>query len=127
MIRRDLLEVVDRPLTQQERRLLAHALALDSAAIDFREQASHLHVCAQSRSSWPLLEFTAEPGTAPVSYNSLVVAQLQYWAGEHAFALSVYQESGFLKGMLCWCLTGNAEPESWPEHQALVTFTDGDA
>jgi hypothetical protein len=127
MIKRELLEAIDRALTEREQLLLSHALVRDSAPQEFRDQVARTRVRAQSRSTWPILEFRVDSSARSAVPDSLVVAQLQYIYSGTTFMLSVYQESGYLAGMVCWSIAGDNEPHSWPNPHELLPHTNPDA
>jgi len=114
-----LTKPTDRTLSEQEQTLLVCALEKAGVSEAHAADLGKVRVVAESTSSWPLIEFSINGQTAPVSGGMEVLADLQYHEGQCLMGLMVYSKYGMLAGMECWSIDGQGEPSSWPRPRQL--------
>ncbi|WP_231291058.1 hypothetical protein, partial [Thioalkalivibrio sp. ALE6] len=105
-----LTKPTDRTLSEQEQTLLVCAFEKAGVSEAHGAELGEVRVVAESTSSWPLIEFSVNGQTAPVSGGMEILADLQYQEGQCLMGLMVYSKDGMLAGMQCWSIDGQGEP-----------------
>jgi hypothetical protein len=113
------LQTCNRPLTEEESKLIEFALSQEHVASGLRAQKASLRVIGHLANGLPEIYFTADALEPTEGSATEIIADFYFKTETGLGGFFVYAVNGNLAGAKCWSMDGITFPKSWPSPAEL--------